>query len=64
MKGRKQEEMVAGETRMVLMMGGPRSRSSQAGSQSATRMMAHSRVKGGKSHGGDLSEDSRGTIDI
>lgn len=62
-KGRTPEEMIEGETRAAIMVGGARSRSSQVGTLSTTRMMTHDGVKGGRSHGGYLAEDTRGTTD-
>lgn len=35
--------------------GGPRSRSSQAGTQRVARTISHGRVDVGRSHGGDLA---------
>lgn len=56
-------EMTEGETRVTMMMGGARSRSSQAGTQSAARMKAHGRVDGGRCHGGDLADETQETND-
>jgi len=52
--GRNLEKMTVGETKAAMMVGGARSRSNHAGTQSPARTMAHGRVKGERSHGGDL----------
>lgn len=48
---------------MAMTVGRARSRSSQAGIQSAARMMAYGGVEGGRNHGKGLSDETRGTMD-
>lgn len=43
--------------------GWARSRRSQAGTQTTARTMAQGRFEGGRSHGGGLADNSRGTTD-
>lgn len=56
--GRKQEK-VPGETRAVMMVGGAREKSRAV----VARQGPHGRVKGGRSHGRDLADNTRGTTD-
>lgn len=63
--GRKQEK-VTGETRAVMMVGGAREerRAGEAmWGPREQRTKAHVRVKRGRSHGGDLADETRGTTD-
>lgn len=53
--GRKQK-VVAGETRVALMVGGARNRRSQTGTKNTAKTMAHGGVEGGWSYGGGLTE--------
>lgn len=61
--GALEEDMDQMKNRLVMTVGGARSRRSQVGTQRAARTIVHSRVDGERSHGGHLADDTRGMPD-
>lgn len=62
-KSRYQWKATVGNTKLVMMEGGARSRRSQVGNQSPARMQAHGGVKRARSHGGYALDDTLGMSD-